>query len=193
MESDLVEGQVPNALRGNRGAFDALYRMHHPQVRSVVLRRVGQREDAEDLVQTTFLRAYLGLRSFRGGSSFSTWVTRIAINVCNSHLRRRATESRWVAIVPEPEGRSDRPVWHLSQESPEQRVIQRERQEQLTQLLDNLPAKYRDVMALRYLEDRTYAEIRDALGVPMGSVKIWLHRARNHIRKELGLPGPEAM
>ncbi len=170
-----------------------MYRAHHLRVRSIVLRQVGLREDAEDLVQTTFMRAYQGMGGFRGSSSFATWVTRIAINVCNSHLRRRATENRWVATVQDPERCSDRQVWPPSHGCPEQMMIRRERRAWVMRLLDDLPAKYRDVMALRYVEDRTYAEIRDALGVPMGSVKIWLHRARNHIRSELGLSRSRVM
>ena len=175
---------IRRALAGDQEAFEALYRAYLPRVQATILRRTADRDTAEDLVQITFMRAFRALKSFRGDAAFSTWLTQIALNVCLSHFRSQQTRLTWVQSLEDPESASTidrKPALH---ENPEEAMYRKQRQELVKRGIRSLPVRYRRAMWLHYVREWSYAEITQALHVPMGTVKTWLCRARRQLKGE---------
>ncbi len=151
---------VVRARGGELTAFDELYRLHRDKMYTLCLNLCGDREQAQDLLQETFVRAWRGLRGFQGRSSFATWLHRIAVNVCRDAARRRREAPR-----REPEVAADR-----------------ETVEQVRAALMQLKAPHRVVLALRYTLSLSYQEIAETLGWSMSRVKVTIHRAKSDFR-----------
>ncbi|HEX6989287.1 MAG TPA: sigma-70 family RNA polymerase sigma factor [Bacillota bacterium] len=168
---------------GDVSAFEPLVRRYERRVYSLALRYSGDRDDAYDLTQETFVRAFRALRSFRGDASFSTWLHRIAVNVCLDELRRR--RSRPNARLDEPLATEDgEAVRQLADDDPgpQQRLEQKELGETIRQEIAALPAEYATVVILRDLQDLSYEEIAQVLDISLGTVKSRLHRGRAALR-----------
>ncbi|MSS70194.1 MAG: sigma-70 family RNA polymerase sigma factor [Candidatus Latescibacteria bacterium] len=176
---------IRRALAGDQRAFEALYRAHRPRVYAIVVRR--DRDEAEDLVQMTFVRAFQALKGFRGDAAFSTWLTQIALNVCASHLRTQQVRQVYEAAIVESLHPVERTCPH--HESPEEAVFGRWRQERVRRGIQTLPPRYQEAVYLRYVQDRSYGEITRTLRVPMGTVKTWLCRARRQLKGEFRKSG----
>ena len=175
---------IRRALVGDQKAFDGLYKTYHPRIHNVVIYRTN-REEAEDLVQVTFIRAFQNLDSFRGESAFLTWLTRIALNVCNSHLQAqqiRQNRLRAMAIPEPPPAPDQTPALY---DSPEERMHRKECEALVMHGIQTLSPHYRQAMWLRYVHDRSYKEITRSLQVPMGTLKTWLWRGRRELRDKL--------
>ena len=176
---------VSRTLDGDQRAFGALYDSYRPRVYATVRGRTRDTDDVDDLVQATFIRAYQGLAGFRGEAAFSTWLTQIAMNLCTSHVRSQRARQTRLDVVSEPETEI-RDVWEPARtDSPEEALDKKEDQEMLIRAIRRLPPSYRRAMWLRYVEDRSYLEIMVALEVPMGTVKSWLHRARQQLEADI--------
>ncbi|MDA0746171.1 MAG: sigma-70 family RNA polymerase sigma factor [bacterium] len=176
---------VRRTLDGDPDAFGNLYRTHRSRIYATVRGRTPDLEDVEDLVQVTFIRAFLGLSGFRGDAAFSTWLTQIAMNLCTSHHRSQKALSARLDTVSNP-GFGLRDTWEPARiENPEEALSRKESRDHLVQCIQRLPSPYREVMVLRYLEDRSYLEITRALQVPIGTVKSWLYRARQQMEEHL--------
>ncbi|MBI2950792.1 sigma-70 family RNA polymerase sigma factor [bacterium] len=178
---------IRRALKGDQRAFEALYRAHRPRVYAVVVRRAEDRDETEDLIQVTFIRAFQALRGFRGDAAFSTWLTQIALNVCASHLRAQQVRQGYEAANAEALRCAERAS--ACDESPEAAIYGRWRREAVRQGIQTLPPRYREAVYLRYVQDRSYREITRALQVPMGTVKTWLCRARRQLQGEFRKSG----
>lgn len=178
---------IDQVKAGNSNAFGQLYRLHQSRVRAVVGRYVKDRDETEDLIQVVFMKAFQGLRRFRGESAFTTWLTRIALNVGLSHLRSRRSRQNGMETVeqqmPEP----------VPTATPEDRVMKKERRQIVTQGIRSLPKLQRRALWLRYMKDLSYREIVHELNVPLGTVKIWLYRGRHQLKRELEKQGTLAM
>ena len=173
------------ALKGDQRAFEALYRAHRPRVYAVVVRRTADRDETEDMIQVTFIRAFQALKGFRGDAAFSTWLTQIALNVCASHLRAQQVRQGWEAM--DHLHRIEQTPAHG--ESPEEAIYGRWRQELVRQGIQTLPSRYQEAVYLRYVQDRSYRDITRTLQVPMGTVKTWLCRARRQLQGEFRKSG----
>ncbi len=174
---------VSRTLNGDLGAFERLYSRHRARIFSALIYRTRSKEDAEDLLQTTFLRAYLGLKGFRRESAFSTWLMQIAMNVCTTF--HRAEQSRRIRQdTVEACDATLRLIWEpTSEPNPEDYTLLNERRSVVEEHIKDLPYPYRDVTELRYLKDRSYLEITAELNVPIGTVKTWLFRARKQLKE----------
>ncbi len=170
-DADLVAG----TLAGDLGAFDQLVERHQAVVHRIAARIVG-RDEADDVVQETFLRAYHRLDRFRGESPFRSWLLQIASNSALNAVRRKRPEPVAAVTEGEPYG-AERPTAR----TPVSELEDRERRERLELKLRELRAEHRAVLVLRDLEGLPYEEIADITGSPMGSVKGRLHRARNEL------------
>jgi RNA polymerase sigma-70 factor (ECF subfamily) len=148
---------VAQARQGEGGAFDQLYQRHRDSIYNLCLNYCGDPEEAGDLLQETFVRAWRGLPKFSGRAAFTTWLYRIAINLCRDAARRK--------------GRAQFPILELPVREPE--AMSRVR----STLLGLRPA-YRTVLALRYTDSLSYQEIADCLGWSLPRVKVTLHRAK---------------
>ncbi len=164
---------------GDKSAFGKLYHLHQNRVRAIVGRYVKDRDETEDLMQVVFMKVFQSLRHFRGESAFTTYLTRIAINVGRSHLRSRLSRKNGLETIaqhmPEP----------ITLTTPEDSIIQKERHQRLTQGLCTLPKEQQRAMWLRYIKELSYREIVWEMQVPLGTVKIWLHRGRHQLKRAL--------
>ncbi len=175
---------IRRTLDGDPTAFETLYRAHHPQVYAMIARRVTDRDLLEDLIQTTFLRAYRSLKTYRGDAAFSTWLTQIALNVYKSHLRAQRVRQTWIYETEDPELAAGIDREPAPYENPEHVMQQKERRKLVIKGIRSLPSRYRKAIWLRYVRDWSYEEIMQALQVPMGTVKTWLCRGRRQLKGE---------
>ncbi len=173
-------------------AFDRLYRDHVDRIYRFAQRLCRQVEDAQDLVQDTFLNAYRGLEQFRGDAQVSTWLYRIAARACLRLRRKRKGEpDRELSLdefIPTSEGefRLQIPTDGLT---PEEALENKELRRALHQAIQKLPNKYRLVLVLRDMEGLTAKEVGAIMGLNERAVKSRLHRARLFVRRELSARG----
>ena len=169
---------VARTLEGDLSAYERLVSRHNAVVTRVAARLVGH-DEAEDVSQDAFLRAFHRLDRFRGESSFRTWLLRIAHNAALDHLRRRRAEP------VDPASLSDTPVSDTPASEwtrlPAERLELRERVERLEGKLQLLSPPHRTVLVLRDVEGLSYEEVAAITATPLGSVKGRLHRARREL------------
>ncbi|HTO98669.1 MAG TPA: sigma-70 family RNA polymerase sigma factor, partial [Myxococcales bacterium] len=149
---------------------------------------LGNGEEARDAAQEAFVRAYTGVRDFDPRQPFAAWVLRIARNHCIDLLRRRRPTLALAAEGRSEEGADAGVAPELTDHfavSGEQRVQEEEAQRDLDRAVCGLPPRYREVIALFHIQHKSYAEIAQSLGVPMGTVMTWLHRARKELKARL--------
>jgi RNA polymerase sigma-70 factor (ECF subfamily) len=184
-ESGLTDEElIARVLTGDRGSYDVLVARHADLVYTIVLRILWNEDDADDVAQETFVRAYRALPRFRGDSKFSSWLYRIAVNRALTHLKRRKRRSAGDAEVADAADGipGSEPVLGRSEEDPERQVLAAEERAMVREAVAKLPPRYRAVITLFYLEERSYKEVAGVLGVPVGTLKTHLHRARALLR-----------
>jgi RNA polymerase sigma-70 factor (ECF subfamily) len=149
------------------------------------MRMLRNQEDAEDALQETFLQVYRGLKSFEGRSTFSTWLFRLATNVCLMKIRHRETEPAKLLpleeYIPQHE-EAGHPQIQDWPDKPEDLLLNKESQEKMLEALEKLPADHRAVFVLRDIEGFSNSEAGEALGISVAAVKSRLHRARLALR-----------
>ncbi len=180
-------GLVDECRKGDSSAFDELVRRYKDRVYCVVYRFLGNREDALDVSQEVFVRAYRGIDSFRGTAQVYTWLYSIAANLARNRLRDGSRMGRNKATSLEllnetSPGMADATD---SQTSPRDSAIAGETQALLQQCLGELPEHYRLAFVLRTFEDLSYEEIAEVMGCPVGTVKSRLNQARQMLRDRL--------
>lgn len=185
-ERQLV-GQV---RQGSRGALGELLGAYHRPVYHQCLRMLGNAEDAADVAQDALLKAATHVDSFKGDSRFGTWLYRIVMNLSISHLRKRKVRQA-VSLDMEMAGGQDQAsslkgmIEQRREPTPESRVETQEQVGQVMAALQQLDVTLRSVILLRDLQDMDYQEIADVVGVPIGTVKSRLFRARVALRQAL--------
>jgi RNA polymerase sigma-70 factor, ECF subfamily len=169
------------ALGGDAAAFGWLVRRYQDRLYTSLVHVSGSRDEAEDVVQDAFVQAFLKLRSFERQSTFYTWLYRIAFNTAVSRRRKRRVEGSVeqvrASVGDEPADRCERP---------EEQVLRQERAELLARALEGLSDEHRAILILREMEGCDYEQISQILDLPVGTVRSRLHRARAHLRIELG-------
>jgi RNA polymerase sigma-70 factor (ECF subfamily) len=182
MEERDERALVDRCRRGDRQAFAALVDQYKGIVFALIGRLVSDRELVEDLAQEVFIRVYQGLERFRGEARLSTWIYRIAYNTCVAELERPHHRARFVPI----DGRSDdaEPAPELADPThdPDEVFTRIDFERSVGELLDRLPPAHRMALALYYLEGRRYEEISAVMDLPLGTVKTYLHRAKQRLR-----------
>ena len=171
---------------GNTNAFEDLVLEYQKQVYHIALKMTGSEEDAFDISQETFLKAYRSIATFRGEAGFGSWLYRMASNLCIDFLRRknRRGEVQAVSLDEEEEGRRPRELPDLSYE-PQSRLEKKELREKVQAGLRRLPEEQRLILVLRDVEGFSYQEIADALRIELGTVKSRIYRARAHLARLL--------
>jgi RNA polymerase sigma-70 factor, ECF subfamily len=177
---------VEAAKKGDIGAFEELVRRYDRNVFRIAQHITQNREDAEDVVQDAFLKAYGNLAQFQGQSKFYTWLVRIAVNEALMKLRRRRPE-RTVSLDQDVETDEDTIPREVADWSPnpEQQYNQAELRELLQKTIQGLPAGFRTVFVLRDVEGLSTEETAEALGLSIPAVKSRLLRARLQLRERL--------
>lgn len=177
---------VRSAQAGNMGAFEDLikrYKTRLTRYLSTILRDAGE---TEDVVQETFIKAYLGLKGFRGESSFSTWFFRIGINTARRSLvRNRRRHFQLTEPAGDVTGNEQHSGAETDFDTPESKMETRQFLDLLDAALDHLPAEQRESFVLRELEGLSYEEIAEKMHCPVGTVRSRIHRARDTIAAAL--------
>ena len=180
------EQLVRRAQQGDNGAFEELLLLHQKKVYNLCLRMSANQDDALDLSQEAFIKAWRSIGQYQFEASFSTWLFRLTSNVCIDFLRRK--KRRQETSLTESYDDSDEGA-ELSlpdvQPLPEQQAITNETKMELAQAMAQLAPDHREILQLRVIEDLPYEQIADILGVRVGTVKSRLARARLSLRKIL--------
>ena len=176
---------VEKAKQGDQGAFEQLVLDNQNKVYALALRMVDDREEAADLAQEAFVKAWQGMKSFQGESSFATWIYRLTTNVCIDWLRR---QKRREGVEPSVSLDDEESGWAepADRDSDPHLLLERsERGKALARGLDRLPDWQRRALVLRELSGLSYQEIGQALDIDLGTVKSRIARARLNLRKIL--------
>ncbi|HVS62487.1 MAG TPA: sigma-70 family RNA polymerase sigma factor [Thermoanaerobaculia bacterium] len=177
---------VARHRRGDPEAFDEYYQMFAGLIYNLTLRQCGDPEAASDLSQEVLIRVYRSLGRFKGHSTLKTWTYRVCINLCRSKLGRRR-------LVTLPLERDDGSLRDVPDEGPgpEARAISRSERDLLSAALPKLDLAFREAVVLRDLEDLSYQEIAEVLGVPIGTVRSRIARGRDQLRHLMAGEGEE--
>jgi RNA polymerase sigma-70 factor (ECF subfamily) len=170
---------VDACLAGRAGAFDLIVERHRRPVYQLCYRFVGNHEDASDLSQDVFLRAFRGLRRFKGQSSLATWLYRIAVNVSLNKVSAKTPLVQTGDPIDEQLFVDDR------QESASERLLRQERGVRVRKAIAQLPRKQRLTLVLRMFHEMSHQEIADVLGSSVGAVKANFFHAMNNLKRML--------
>jgi RNA polymerase sigma-70 factor (ECF subfamily) len=186
----LTDQEVVLFARGGReAAYRELVRRYERPVFALLYRMVRDRELAEDLAQETFVKALNAIESYRPEFKFSSWIFKIANNAAIDHLRRRELDTLSLDGSPHAETPEAMQATALQigarQESPLDAVEARELGGAIEAAIGRLRPEYRSCILLRHVEGRAYEEIAEILDLPLGTVKTYIHRARNELRLAL--------
>lgn len=180
---------IARALSGDEWAYTYLYRAHRDRVRALVRRDSENPDETEDLVQMVFIKAFLGLADFRGQAAFTTWLTRIALNECTNYVRSLKRRKTWLSEIEDAVPAIQARWLPAAGEDPETAMVRKERREIVKRSINALPERHREAVCLHYLMDRSYDEIAEQLQVPMGTLKVWMYRGRQGLRREVERKG----
>jgi RNA polymerase sigma-70 factor (ECF subfamily) len=177
---------VRHAARGREAAYRELIRRYQRPVFSLIYRMVRDRELAEDLAQETFIKVLNAIDSYRPEYKFSSWIFKIANNAAIDQLRRRGLNTLSLDGSPHAESSEAIEATTLqigdTRESQLDEVASRELGSQIERAIARLRPEYRSCIILRHIDGRPYEEIAEMLDLPLGTVKTYIHRARNELR-----------
>jgi RNA polymerase sigma-70 factor (ECF subfamily) len=165
---------IEASLKGSERAFRQLVERHHALAYSAVRSVMGDRDDVEDVVQEVFIKVYRALATFRTDARFSTWLYRIARNEAVSTVRRKTMSGPPIEETVLESDAASRPDEQYRVE--EERAV-------MGRCLEQLDDQYRTVLELRYLGERSYQEIAEAMELPIGTVKSYIHRAKAELKR----------
>lgn len=196
---DETSSLIKQAQKGRQEAFAGLMHMYQHQVYGLSYSLTGNHQDAQDLAQEVFLKAYRSLHGFRGEADFGTWLHRITVNLWINQQRRRKNQVvvSLDAPVPTQEGEVTREV-AVTDADPQELFTVKELQAVVRQALDSLSREHRAVLVLREMQGHTYEEIAQILNCTLGTVKSRLNRARQvfkekatNLMREAGMDFPD--
>ena len=172
-------------LAGDEGAYRELVDRYQRQVYSLALRMVRQVEDAEDLTQETFVRMFRAIDRYDPTRPLGAWLYTIASRLCIDHLRRH--RHRPISLVQREAGSEEEYVIEAVDPGlkPDEHALREEEERRMQHLIDALPPHYRIVVLLRHQQDLSYEEIAGTLGLPLGTVKARIHRARALLKRRI--------
>jgi len=165
---------VAKSLQGNEKAFRDLIERYHGTAYAVVRGVLGDRDDVEDVLQLVYIKIHRGLAGFRGDSKFSTWVYQIARNEAINAVKKRRLDTSPI---------EDLQVAGPETESPDAALHQSQLGEQLETAMQHLDENQRMAIELRYMGERSYEEIAETMGIPLGTVKTYIHRGKAELKK----------
>lgn len=177
---------IARAKAGDMQAFEALILQHEKIVYNVALRMMNHSEDARDISQEVFLKAYKSIGQFDERAMFSTWLYRITTNTCIDELRRRKGKQSYSLEeeLESEEGSMQRQIADEG-ETPEESLLRAERADELKKALAQLTEEHRIAVILRDIRGLSYEEIAEIMDLPMGTVKSRISRARNQLKQEI--------
>ncbi|WP_335870894.1 RNA polymerase sigma factor SigW [Bacillus sp. 2205SS5-2] len=181
----LVNKRIKQVMKGDQNAFAEIVELYKDKVFQICYRMLGNRHEAEDMAQEAFMKAYINIHTFQQNRKFSTWLYRIATNLCIDRIRKKKPDYYLDAEVRGTEGLTLYSQVSTDAALPEEEVESMELQETIQKKISNLPEKYRSVIVLKYIEELPLQEISEILDLPLGTVKTRVHRGREALRKQL--------
>jgi len=167
-------------------AFTELVRRYQGRLTNLVARILNDRECADDLAQEVFVRVYVHRRNYRRGSKLSTWLFTIAANLAKNEIRRRVRRRNWFSLDALQEVLKDSATVLADRTEGQEQALEREQlQGVVGQAIATVPEKYRVALVLRDIEDMAYEEIAQVLGIPGGTVRSRINRARSMLKRKL--------
>jgi RNA polymerase sigma-70 factor (ECF subfamily) len=169
---------VTKAKEGDQKAFADLMHRYKDSIYFMALKMVNNKEDAMDLTVETFAKAFEKLDKYQPEFAFSTWLFRVGTNNCIDFIRKKKLNTQSINGMVDDDG-DERPLQIKSDSlNPEEVSMKKEQTQTLKVLIDSLPARYRNLIVLRYFDEQSYEEIAEQLDLPLGTVKAQLFRAR---------------
>lgn len=174
---------VTQVKKGDQEAFEGIVDLFKDKIYRHCFRMVGNGHEAEDLAQETFLRAYRNISKYNSEYKFSTWIFRIATNLCIDRLRKKKPDYYLDAEVPGTDGATMYSQLSSEEPLPEEVVTENEEWNELQAEIMKLPEKYRTAILLKYVEDLSLEEISKIMDIPVPTVKTRIHRGREALKK----------
>jgi RNA polymerase sigma-70 factor, ECF subfamily len=188
--TSLTDQQVVElARKGKEPAYRELIGRYQRPVFSLIYRMVRDREKAEDLAQDTFIKVLNAIDRYDPSYKFSSWIFKIAHNTSLDHLRKKGPET--LSLEGSPHARTDAEIEASTitpesmDENPEEYTSNKELGSEIDRAIARLRPEYRTAIVLCHIEGRAYEEIAEIMDVPLGTVKTYIHRARNDLKKQL--------
>lgn len=180
---------VKEVLNGKKELFTLIVSRYQDRIFNYISYLVKQKEEAEDLTQATFVKAFFALRQYNHEYEFSTWIYSIARNVCIDYFRKRKKGDMGASLNVTMGDDGETEMGELIEEErspdPVQIILNEELRERLEWAIEQLPVDLREVVILRHMEDFSYKEIAQIMKLPLGTVKSYLHRARKRLKEWL--------
>jgi RNA polymerase sigma-70 factor, ECF subfamily len=181
----LVNNRIKQVLKGDQNAFSDIVSLYQHKLYQICYRMLSNKHEAEDITQEAFVRAFINLHTFDQKRKFSTWLYRIATNLCIDRIRKKKPDYYLDAEVAGTEGLDMYSQLSSNDKLPDDQVEQMELQDRIQYEISRLPDKYRSVIVLKYIEELSLQEISEILDLPLGTVKTRIHRGREALRKQL--------
>tara|TARA_R100001143_G_C3361331_1_gene136742 strand:+ start:37101 stop:37730 length:630 start_codon:yes stop_codon:yes gene_type:complete len=184
-ESSLEDDKlVKSAINGDQDAFKALMNKYQKPLYYHIIKMVKNNEQVEDIIQESFVKAFSNLDSYNTNYAFSTWLYRITTNHTIDYLRKKKLQT---TSIDEPIRAKDGEMQMqiVGNAETDRKIIRKERKKIVSDAIQNLPEKYREVIEMRHLEELSYQEISEQLDLPLGTVKAHIFRAREMLYKAL--------
>jgi RNA polymerase sigma-70 factor (ECF subfamily) len=176
---------VKKAQKGDSTAFEQLVLAHQNQIYRLCFRMLGNAEDAADMTQETFLKAWRNLDRFQGDAAFSTWLYRLASNCCLDFLRSQKRRPTVSMTTEDDDGEEQTIEVADDSATPEEELLLKEERSEIARAMASLDEEQRQILSLRVVNDLSYTEIAEILDIKEGTVKSRLARARENLRKKL--------
>jgi RNA polymerase sigma-70 factor (ECF subfamily) len=184
-ERQIDQALVERVQQGDKRAFDILVLKYQSRVINLIGRFVRNSDDAQDVAQEAFIKAYRALKNFRGDSAFYTWLYRIAINTAKNHLVSAARKATTNAVDAQDAEQYDGGDWLREYATPEKELMASEVKQVVHKAISELPGDLKEAITLRELEGLSYEDIATVMDCPIGTVRSRIFRAREAIDKDL--------
>ncbi|MFC4386190.1 RNA polymerase sigma factor SigW [Gracilibacillus marinus] len=185
----MIEEKIVKSIKlvkkGDQSAFEEIVEHFQGKVFAICFRMVGNKHEAEDIAQEAFIRAYINIQSYDENRKFATWLYRIATNLAIDRMRKKKPDYYLDAEIQGGEGLTLYSQIPDDNRLPEDEVESLETQSYIQKEIMALPAKYRSIIALRFIDELSLKEISEILEIPVGTVKTRIHRGREALRKKL--------
>ncbi len=181
----VVKLRIREVLKGDQNAYGEIVELYKDKVFQLCYRMLGNHHEAEDIAQEAFIRAYVNIARFNMELKFSTWIYRIATNLCIDRIRKKKPDFYLDAEVSGTDGLTMYSQVAAETNLPEEDLESIELQEAIQRAISKLPEKYRTVIVLKYIEELSLNEISEILDMPLGTVKTRIHRGRESLRQQL--------
>lgn len=182
---EFVKSRIKQVLKGDHNAFGEIVEIYKDRIYQLCYRMLGNAHEAEDISQEAFIRAYVNIDRYNINRKFSTWLYRIATNLCIDRIRKKKPDYFLDAEVKGTDGLNLYSQVQSKELTPDEKVAKMELQELIQMEILNLPEKYRSAIVLKYIEELSLKEISEVLDLPIGTVKTRIHRGREALRKQL--------